>query len=253
MRDLAFFQEIEHTQVPWGDRQIWVPVFYYDFMTLGTYWLAPFEKVKALLPSNRMIPYRVSPWHTLVSITVYEYRDCDIGPYNEVSFSIPFTLDRASPLLTGILRKAPQVPMVYIHHLPVTTEIARDAGVEFAGYPKFVADIRFEEEGDWVHCSATEGGREILTLSGRKLPLALTPRSRVHPTNCRGERLLRCELILSERQAGASRDAADVRLELGNHPMAQDLRDLELGRLLAYQFCPQQQAILTPVLESHPA
>ena len=46
-------------------------------------------------------------------------------------------------MFTGILRKPPTEPEVYIHHLPVTTEIARDAGVEFAGYPKFLAYIGF--------------------------------------------------------------------------------------------------------------
>lgn len=253
MRDLEFFQEIEHVAVPWGDRQISFPVFYYDFMTLGGYWLASFEKAQAILPSSRMTPYRVSPWHTVLSIAVYEYRDCDLGPYNEVSMAIPFTLDGASPLFTGILRKTPRVPMAYIYHLPVTTEIARDAGIEFAGYPKFLADIAFEMEGEWVHCHVAEGGKEILSLSGRKLPLEPTPRSRIHPTNYRGGRLVRSEFIQSERQAGASRDASDVRLELGDHPVAQELRDLDLGRALAYEYCPQLQAILTPVLESHPA
>lgn len=48
MRDMAFFQEIEHVEVPWGERSIYCPVFYYDVMMLGAQFLAPTERVKAL-------------------------------------------------------------------------------------------------------------------------------------------------------------------------------------------------------------
>jgi hypothetical protein len=65
--------------------------------------------------------------------------------------------------------------------------------------------------------------------------------------------LLRSEIIFSERQLGLSRDAADVKLELGDHAVADDIRKLQLGRLSAYTYCPQAQAILTPVIESLPA
>ena len=87
-----------------------------------------------------------------------EFRDNDLGPYNKVAISIPFTLNRATPLFTGILRKSPDVPNLYIRHLPVTTEIARDAGVEFAGYPKFLASIKFEKQNGWITCRLAEGG-----------------------------------------------------------------------------------------------
>jgi hypothetical protein len=42
-------------------------------------------------------------------------------------------------------------------------------------------------------------------------------------------------------------------LELGEHEIAQGLRALNLGRVLHYQYCPQTQAILTPVFESYAA
>jgi len=127
MREMAFFREIEHVELPWGERSIHCPEFYYDAMMLGAQFLAPTEQVKALLPSERIHPLRVVPWRSIVSVTAFEYRDSDIGPYNEVSIGIPFTLDAASPLFTGTLRKGPEAPRVYVHSLPVTTQIARDA------------------------------------------------------------------------------------------------------------------------------
>jgi hypothetical protein len=253
MPEPDFFKEIEHREVPWGTRSIHVPVFYYDAMIMGALFAAPRTKLKACLPSDRMHPLRLTPWHGVLSLSVMEYRDCDLGPYNEVSISIPFTLDRATPALTGIVRKAPEEPSSYIHHLPVTTEIARDLGVEFAGYPKILANIEFEEATDRVTCHVAEGDRHILSLSGRRLETRQAPRLRMHIFTARQGRLLRSELILSERQRATSRRTADVQLTLGDHPMAQELKALNPGRLLAYQYTPQYQSILAPVIESFAA
>jgi hypothetical protein len=179
-----------------------------------------------------------------------EFRDCDLGPYNEVSISVPFTLDKASAMFTGLLNKGPEEPKVYIHHLPVTTEIALAAGVEFAGYPKFLASIEFKREANWIICRLTEGERHILTLAGRKIDVRDAPRSRMHVFTVRNERLLRSELISSERGLAVSRNSSNLRLELGDHPIAEELGGLDIGRTLAYQYAPEYQTILTPVIES---
>jgi hypothetical protein len=250
VRNLDFFEEIEHREVPWGEKTICIPVFYYDAMTMEALFAATLTKLQAWMPSPRMRPLRLTPWHGMISISAMEYRDSDIGPYNEVSISVPFTLDRPSPILTGILRKAPEEPRAFIRHLPVTTEIARDLGVEFAGYPKILASIEFEREADRVTCHVVEDNQHILTFSGRQLETHQAPRVRMHVFTSRKGRLLRSELILSERQQAASKKAAHAQLELGDHPIAQELKALNLGRMLAYQYTPQYQSILTPVIES---
>ena len=153
---------------------------------------------------------------------------------------IPVVLDESSPLFTGILRKAPTVPKFYIRHLPVTTEVAHKVGVEFAGYPKFLAEITFEREG----------GRHILTLSAREGVLHSAFRSRIKPITVREGHMLRCEFIVRERHWVDGRDSASVHLELGDHAFAQEVREWKLGKMLAYQYATQHQAILTPVVES---
>jgi hypothetical protein len=197
-----------------------------------------------------MHPLRVTPWHGIVTISTMEFRDTDLGPYNEVAISIPFTMDKVSPLFAGILRKSRGEPNIYIHHLPVTSEIARDSGVEFAGYPKFLATIEFEKQDDWVTCHLAEADQPILTLAGRQLETHQAPRSRVNFFTTRNGRILRSVGISSERLQARSKGPSHVRLELGDHPIAQELKELQLGRLLAYQYVPQYQSILSPALES---
>jgi len=246
-----FFHEVEHTPVPWRQYELHNPLFYQDISFISMSILAPLEKIRQLLPSKRLKPYRVTARLGVVSITAYQYRECDIGPYNEVMIGFPVTIDKETPIFTGTLRKAPEVLLSYSHHLPVTTEIAWEVGAEFAGYPKFVADIQFDEEQGWLKCTLQTEGQHILTLSGRQLPTKRFPRFRVHPLTYRRGYILRSEFVMSEREMGASTREEDVKLELGTHPISEELKAMELGKVTGYRYCPYVQGILTPVIESY--
>ena len=74
----------------------------------------------------------------------------------------------------------------------------------------------------------------------------------MYPFTHQDNRLLRCEMILSEREQAVSKNPADVRLELGDHAIAQELRELGITRATGCQFTPHVQAVLSPVLESLP-
>jgi hypothetical protein len=250
VRDSDFFKGIARIDVPWRDGMLNVPLFYYDDTSIQAAYLTPLDKIRELLPSSRMHPLRVTPWHSVTIITAFAYRDCDIGPYNEVAISFPITIGKPSPVFTGLVRKLPGIPKSYTRHLPVTTEIARDLGVEFANYPKFLADITFEEKDGSLACHLTEAQSHVLTLTVRKLAAQPADRLHMHSITYRESRILRLELILGERRQGISRQPAHAHLELGEHPIAQELRDLNLGRMLYCQYTPQFQAILSPVLES---
>lgn len=251
MQTTEFFQQIEHMKLMVRDKTLSFPIFYYDASTLSVQFLASLERVQQILPSSRMHPLRITPWHCVVSISAFEYRDCDIGPYNEVSIGIPVVLDNPSPLFVGTLRQPPMEPKLYIHHLPVTTAIAHEAGVELAGYPKFVADITFERDDKWARCQLQDGGQSILTLSSRASTAeSVVPRSRMHPITLREDYMLRSELIVSERSQLSGRGSSGICFELGEHAIAQELKEWKLGQILAWQYVPQHQAILTPVIES---
>ena len=228
-----FYQEIEHTPIQWREYLLHVPLFFTDFMLISASFLAPLERLKAILPSSRLKPYRITPWHGIISITAYQYLECDIGPYNEVGIGVPVTIDEPTPLFTGILRKTQSNPMIYSHCLPVTTQVALDVGVEFAGYPKFIADITFSKEADWITCNLIEDGKNIINFSGRQLDMETARRVTINPITLR--------------------NGDDVKMELGDHRISDELRSLNLGRLSSYLYCPHVQGILTPVLESYEA
>jgi hypothetical protein len=253
MKDVEFFREIEHIELPWGERSINVPAFYSDTMLMGVHLLASTKKVRGILPSSRLHPYRITPWHCIVSISASMTSDCDIGPYNELLLGVLITIDKPSPAFTGTLRKMPEEPMMYTWHLPVTTEIARDLGIELAGYPKFLAELEFEDHGDLLKYHASAEGKHILTLKARKPEVKESPRLRTHAITFRNGYLLRSTTILNERKEAVLKNPSGVQLELGDHWVAQDLKALNPGRILAFNYIPQYQQILTPVIESYKA
>lgn len=62
--------------------------------------------------------------------------------------------------------------------------------------------------------------------------------------------MLSSELIISERLQCQSQRSRDAQLDLGDHPIAQELKELRLNRMIGFQYAPQHQALLTPANES---
>jgi hypothetical protein len=247
-----FFKGIYQIEVKSGLFITKYPIFYRDLSYLGLFLLAPLDKINKILPSKRMNPFRLTPWHSMFTITATQYKESDVGPYNQVSIGIPFVLDKQTPIFTRILRKSPEVPLIYTLYLPVTTEGSRDAGIEMANYPEFLADINFSKENNCINCNANSEGQNILSLSVRDIPIKPFPRQRVFTVTQKNDQLLRSEFIFSEGMVGVSKKQSDVKLDFGDHPIAQKIKNLYSGKVLQYQYYPSGQAILSTPLESIP-
>ena len=133
-------------------------------------------RLRQLMPDPRFCPARLAPGLGAVAVTCFEYRDTDIGPYNELAISVvlnePWFLPNVPgrALLASLRRRQLHA---WVHHLPVTTEIARAGGVDLYNYPKFIGGIDFEQTATRRICRLSEGEEHILTLSGERLA---TPR-----------------------------------------------------------------------------
>ena len=252
MRDQAFFSQITQQSFTAENYHFCAPAFYYDTTQIQINFMAPTKSVKALLPSPRLFPLRVTFNNTLVIISAYQYRDSDIGPYNEVAIVFPVTLDKPTLPFLGI-SPFMRDPVVYIWQLPVTTPIALYGGVEFYNFPKFIADIDFEEVGDRVQFRLAEGDHEIFTMNVRKISGKPKKRSRINALSLRSGRILRTEVISSESNGGSSSRKEDIQFSLGDHPIADALRKLPLGAISSYEYIPKIQAILTSPIESYPS
>ena len=138
-----------------------------------------------------------------------------------------------------------------MYKLPVTTETAYQFGVDFYNYPKFLANIDFTREDGWIRCRLAEGGRHILTLSARQLFVKPAPRWRFHGITTRDNRILRSEVIVNVRNQAISRNPGHIKLEIGDHELGKEVHQLNLGRMVHFQYLPECQTILSGVVESY--
>jgi hypothetical protein len=112
--------------------------------------------------------------------------------------------------------------------LPVTTKLANDAGVRMWGFPKTIEEIDFEQQGGRATFTLRMDGRDVLSYSVAASGKRSQPR-RASAVYTIYEGAPHVTLLESEcTDVGMS--VGGGRLRLGDHPIADDLRDLGLPR-----------------------
>lgn len=237
-RHSAFFEGIAQVDATLAGEAARLPIFYYDGTAQTAVFPARLRAVRRLLPDPRFVPARLAPGLGAVGVTCFEYRDTDIGPYNELAITIILKDPRLGANLPGRALAAglrDKQLHAWVHHLPVTTEIARVGGVELYNYPKFVGSIDFEQSASRRSCRLGEGDEHILTLDG---PLIDTPRSgelQLFSHLWMDRQPQSSEFKLNTLAAGVSPRPGAARLELGSrHPIARELAGMLVSRRSIY-------------------
>jgi hypothetical protein len=249
MRGSPFFDGVAQSEVTIAGQQVRLPIFYYDGSSIQAVFAAKLGALRKLMPDPRFCPARIAPGLGAVAVTCFEYRDTDIGPYNELAISVVLNEPYFIPNLPGLALVSSMRRRqlhAWVHHLPVTTEIARAAGVDLYNYPKFVAGIDFSEEGARRVCRLSEGAEHILTLSGERIA---TPRSEQFQAFSRlwmDRQPQSSEFKLNASETGVSVRSGVASLKLGDrHPIARELAGLiAFSRPLQYQYTARFEGIL---------
>lgn len=242
-----FFKGIKQWNLQFGDMKGVMPIFYYDTTSLTAIYTASTGEVKKLLPLSGMNPIEIFPGKCLAAFTAFEYRKTDIDPYNEFSIAFPITFNkRQIPFFTAARQMARRWITAYVWQLPVTTEIARMGGVEFYGYPKFMADIEFQKGEDSSTCHLSEKGEKILSLTGKVLPTAREKTSRVQTYSVIDDIPLIANVFFNNIQFAQTRDKTAATLGIGDtHRISRALKQIGLSDMpIQYQYSPVNQAVL---------
>ncbi len=224
-----------------------LPVFYPEVSSLAVALTASTKRVRELLPHPAMHPVELYPGRCLVGISAFEYRVCDIDPYNELSISFPVTVGRrAIPGLHLLASLARRTFAAYVWQLPVTTERARYGGVELYGFPKFLAEITIKSDGGWVEATLGIEGRRILAVRVRQGPTRPGKRIRYRAYTVKDGVPLVANVLTLPHQAFESMDSSEGALELGSgHPICERLGSLDLGaKPLLSQHFPECESVL---------
>jgi len=229
--DKDFFKQFEYQKIVFDGKEYEEPLRYYDFLRMVAYFPASTKKLKKYLPSKKLKLLKPFPGMSILFIAVYEYRDiADLEPYNEVGIGIPVILKTKKKKYQG----------AYFIHLPVTTEEARKIGVEFTGFPKFVADITFEDKEYTKICKLAHENKEILTIEFRKLDTEIQYGEGISIT-VKGNKILRT-VITVQSQHGSSRKKGEASITLGDHPISKELKELLLDtESVGHDYQPKAQ------------
>jgi hypothetical protein len=174
----------------------------------------------------------IAPGRTVMSLAVIDYRDNDLGDYNEVSITFfvrPKGAPKGVPYLGTIVDFFRQRLGTYIYKLPVNQAFTCEAGCTIWGFPKTVEQIDIEYADDTARCRLAMDGQPVLDITLPRGGEGTMPeRPMVTYTLINGV-AHRTASTMGGRGFGAF-GGGRARLELGSHPVARDLRSLGLPK-----------------------
>lgn len=206
-------------------RTVTLPVEVRDASNVYATYVVPSAAVRELLPQGLQIA-ELLPGRALCTIGAIEYRDNDLGRYEEmvVAFMVQHGNPRPRPLLDFLSGRAG----AYIHRLPVNGSFTCEAGTTIWGYPKTVEEITIRTEGRRRAATLVCGGTQALTFTAR-YGGRMSFRDKPLDTYSHHQGVLRRTPFTSSG-SGVGIRVGGASLVLGSHPVADELRSLGLPR-----------------------
>ncbi|MGB5546414.1 MAG: acetoacetate decarboxylase family protein [Polyangiales bacterium] len=212
-------------------RTVTMPCIVRDACSATATWLVSAGAAQALLPGPELEIAEVLPGRGLLSISCIDYRDNDLGDYNEVSIAffvrrrgdakgVPF-MGAAVDMMRGLLP-------THIVHLPVNQSFTCEAGRAIWGFPKTVDEIDFDTSGDRARCIWNKDGQNVLKIS---LPMGgdrKFPEQELRTYSYIDGALHQTPFVSSAENLGVR--MGGVKMALGAHPIADELRSLGLPK-----------------------
>ncbi len=212
-------------------RTVTLPVVVRDASNASATFLVSSEAAQRWIPDGAFEVAELFPGRALLSIAAIDYRDNDLGDYDEVSIAL-FVRPRGAkpgwPVLSTLLEFLQGKLGTYIHRLPVNQSFTCEAGKAIWGFPKTVENIAIETSGERLSCRLEIDGEHALTISlpsggtGTMPERELISYTYLHGAPHRTRAQMGGEGF-AMRLGGAA-------LVLGSHPLANELRLLGLPR-----------------------
>ena len=212
-------------------RSVELPVVVREASSGSATYLVNADAARQLLPGDEFDVVELLPGRALCSLAAIDYKDNDLGDYNEISIAF-FVRERSAPrgipFLGTLLDFMQGRIATYIHHLPVTQSFTCEAGSTIWGFPKTVEEIAFDYAPERMSCRLVAGGRHVLSLSLPRGGSRSLPESRM--TTYSYIEGVAHRTSFSSAAEGFGVRLGGARLELGDHPIADELRRLGLPK-----------------------
>ncbi len=212
-------------------RSLGYPTQFRDGSSAGGLFVVKSRVANELIGESGFEVAEIAPGRAILALTCVHYTDTDCGAYEEIAQAffvervgrrrgIPY-LRTWSDLLRGRVTS-------YTWKLQVTTTLSQYAGLRMWGFPKTLEEIALDLSGGRARFSLRMGGQEVLSYTiraeGKRQPAPLT--SPVYSVFEGAQHVSH----LTQRYRDSGYSLGGGRLELGDHPLANQLRALGLRR-----------------------
>jgi hypothetical protein len=212
-------------------RTVTLPCVVRDACSATATWLVDSRAAQSLLRGPELEVAEVAPGRGLLSISCIDYIDNDLGDYNEVSIALFVRKHgerRGLPYLGSIVDMMRGLLPTHIIHLPVNQSFTCEAGRRIWGFPKTVDEIDFDTSGERARCIWDRDGQTVLKLSAPIGGSRRFPEQTLSTYSYIDGALHETRFVSSAEGLGIRLGA--VELELGAHPVADELRTLGLPK-----------------------
>jgi hypothetical protein len=203
-------------------RTVTMPVEVRDAANGVAMFMVPAAAAQTLVPGDDFEIVDVGGGQAQLVLGIVDYRDNDLGDYNEVAIVL-FVRPRGA---------APESAGTYIYKLPVNQSFTCEAGARIWGFPKTVEEITYAYTDDRATGTLVMDGRHVFTLTlprGEPAPgtPADAPMEGVTYTYIDG-RPHRTRFTTGGAGTIVIAGGEGTSLVLGTHPIADALRSLGL-------------------------
>lgn len=221
-----------------GGTRVTLPITYHRSEQVISFHPVSLEAARAALPTDALHPVRLPDGRALLAVSAARYlegtapgEDARDLRYGEVMVAVLVTRAPSAPLVPIVRALLPGIGAptfgAFLLYVAMTNRASRDTG-RALGFPAFVGDLAFEDGIDERRLDLSDEGRQILQLRVASKGRITTDRRPMTMYSVLDDRLLEtvcpCSGIAQQRLGPGS-----GRLELGDHPVADSLRELGLS------------------------
>jgi len=200
-------------------RTVAVPSIVRDASSGVAIFTVPLVAAQRLIGGDAFEAVEMAPGQTQLVLGFVDYRDNDLGDYNEVMI-VFMVRPRGTTLAAG----------TYIYKLPVDQSFTYEAGSKIWGFPKSLEAIDVHYENHRVTCRLGMDGEHVFTLTVPRAAIDDAPQpdlEMVTYTYLDG-RPQAVPFTSGGKGTAMSMGSDGVELTLGTHPIAEELRSLGL-------------------------
>jgi hypothetical protein len=211
-------------------RSVTLPCVVREAASGAATYLVRADAARRLLPAPELDVVELLPGRALLSLACINYRDNDLGDYNEISIAL-FVRERTAPRGVPVLGAAfdflrGRLP-TFILRLPVNQSFTCEAGCGIWGFPKVVSEIEIAS-GSRAVCTWRADGHHVFTFSVPRGGNATLPDQDLATYTVLQGALHRTRFVTGATGVGFHLGGAE--LALGPHPIAHELASLGLPK-----------------------